>query len=160
MIGDIAEDHAEHRSVRRLLRQTTFAITSTVLRGLLHNKRLTLCALETGWILAFIGSQIPNATMPWWIEQPYQFQIAYFFAASLLLGWIVARIQDQQPLGAVLLFLAPMVGMQVVSDLHYVSIRSEGLRFVAIQFWVAWMPLAISLVPALLRRPTATPTPD
>lgn len=97
--------------------------------------------------------------MPWWVEQPYQFQIAYFFAASLLLGWIVARIQDQQPLGAVLVFLTPMIAMQANSDLHYFFVHGESFRF-AIHFWVVWMPLLTALAPALLRRPTGSPTPD
>jgi hypothetical protein len=166
LIGDIAEDQAAYRSLPRFARQCVVAMITTVFDGLWHNKRLTLCALETGWMLAFIGSQVPNATMPWWAEQPYQLQVAYVIAISLLLGWIVARIQDRQPLGAVLLFLSPMVLLQVTSEGYYIRAKLGGagagdlVRFIAIQFWFAWMPLLTALVPALLRRPNGSLSPD
>lgn len=158
LIGDIAEDHAEHRSVPRLSHQSFVAIATTAARGLWRSRRLTLCALETGWVLCFLWSQLKITLMPWWIDQPYQLTFSANLVVAFLLGWVVTRLQDRQPAGAVLVFVLPMVLMQVARDAYYLSSileagkRGDLFRFLEIQLWFAWLPLIMMLTPALFAR--------
>lgn len=97
LIGDIAEDYAEHRSCPRLARQTSAAVTTTMRSTLQSDPRRLLAAIATGWTL-----HLGLAFRLWVIFG--QTSLMNLRPLSITTGLIMASICRVQPVGAVVLY--------------------------------------------------------